>query len=64
MFAGALIKKRRYWPGLLPGDTIDVPFSEKEVRSCESLRGTMENVPYDILCMRKPLYVMKIMDTC
>ena len=63
VFAGALIKKRRYWPKYVPGDMIDDYFKEKEVGSTDSLKGTLEDVPYDIFCMKEPDYVMKIMST-
>ena len=63
VYAGALIKKRRYWPKFVPGDEIDAHFADKEVGDTDSLHGTLEGVPYDIFCMKEPPYVMKIMST-
>lgn len=63
VFAGALIKKRRYWPKHVRGDVIDEYFEGKDVGAVDSLRGTLDNVPYDIFCLKEPSYVMKIMST-
>ena len=63
VFAGALIKKRRYWPKYVPGDEIDQHFTAKEVGATDTLKGVLDNVPYDIFCMKEPDYVMKIMST-
>ena len=63
VFAGALIKKRRYWPKHVPGELIDDHFSDKEVGSTDSLKGKIDGVHYDIFCMKEPEYVMKIMST-
>jgi len=63
VFAGALIKKRRYWPKHVPGDDIDLHFEDKEVGSTDALRGVIDNVPYNIFCMKEPDYTMKIMAT-
>ena len=63
VFASALIKKRRYWPKFVPGDTIDKHFEDKEVGETDSLNGQLEGIPYDIFCMKEPDYVMKMMST-
>ena len=63
VFAGALIKKRCYWPKYVPGDVIDDHFKDKHVGAVDSLKGTLEDVNYDIFCMKEPDYVMKIMST-
>ena len=63
VFAGALIKKRRYWPKHVPGDQIDEHFEGKEVGSVDSLKGKLDGMHYDIFCMKEPDYVMKIMST-
>ena len=63
VFAGALIKKRCYWPKNVPGDAIDEYFKDKEVREVDLLKGTLDDITYNILCMKEPDYVMKIMST-
>jgi len=63
VYAGALIKKRRYWPKHVPGDAIDHYFQDKEVGSFDALCGYMNCAPYQIFCMKEPEYVMKSMAT-
>jgi hypothetical protein len=63
VFASALIKKRRYWPKYIPGDVIDQKLKEVEVGTTTSLKGTLDELPYDIFCLKEPDYVMKIMST-
>ena len=63
VYAGALIKKRRYWPKHVPGDLIDDHFKDKEVGSTDAIHGIMDEVHYDFFCMKEPDYVMKIMST-
>jgi len=63
VYAGALIKKRRYWPKHVPGDATDRYFQDKEVRSFDALCGYMNCMPYQIFCMKEPECAMKIMAT-
>ena len=63
VFAGALIKKRRYWPKHVKGEMIDAHFSDARVGHVDSWSGKLNDVPYDIFCMKEPDYVMKIMGT-
>ena len=37
--------------------------NKKQVGECDSLRGTLDTVPYDIFSMREPDYIMKLMST-
>ena len=63
VYAGVLIKKRRYWQKCIPGGAIDTHFKSKEVGDRDSLHGMLDGVAYDIFCMKEPDYVMKIMAT-
>jgi hypothetical protein len=65
MYAGALIKKRRYWPALVPGPAMDARFESKGVGDVEGIQGldTTTNTPYFLWGMKEPDYVMKIMAT-
>ena len=63
VFAGALIKKRRYWPALVPGNAIDRKFEALDVGDATSVKGSYEGVPYNIWCMKDVGYVTKIMGT-
>ena len=52
VYAGALIKKRRYWPKYVPGERIEEHFQTKDVDDTDSLHGKMNGIPYDIVCMK------------
>ena len=61
VFAGALIKKRRYWTKHIKGDMIDTHFKDKEVGEIDSWNGALNDKPYDVFFLEEPDYVMKIM---
>jgi hypothetical protein len=63
LFSCALIKKRRYWPTLVPGDTMQQYFEEMDVGDTDAVSGTLDGVPYNIWGMKEPDYVMKMMAT-
>lgn len=63
VFSAAVIKKRRYWPRYVAGATIDDHMKDKEVGETDSVRGSLENVPYNIFCLKEPDYIMKLMST-
>ena len=60
--AGALIKKRRYWPKTIPGDLIDQHFLDKELGDIDTLEASTEDGnPFHILCFKENDYVTNIM---
>ena len=62
LYAGTLIKKRQYWPKIVPGDLIDRKFANKEVGGVDMLEAATEDgKPFLIFCFKYPNYVMKIM---
>ena len=63
VFAGALIKKRKYWPKWIDSDAIGKRMEDRAVGKCASFRGELNSIDYDIFCMKEPEYVMKIMST-
>ena len=63
VFACALIKKRRYWPALVPGDAMDQHIGQLNVGESAAISGTHNGVPYNIWGMKEPDYVMKLMAT-
>ncbi len=63
VFSAALIKKRRYWPTLVPGDHVLDYFKSKVVGTVDAISGILDNVKYTIWCMKEPDYVMQIMAT-
>ncbi|KAG7340825.1 transposase IS4 [Nitzschia inconspicua] len=52
IFASALIQKRRFWPKHVPGDMMDQHMSTKQVGDVDSLKGQLDDVPYDLFCMK------------
>ena len=63
VYAGALIKKRRYWPSLVPRDAIYQHFEDKEIGAGAAVEGNHDGVCYNIWAMRDTGYVTKIMGT-
>ena len=63
VYAGALIKKRRYWPKHVPGNVIDRYFQDKEIGSFDALCGYMNCTPYQIFYLKEPEFFIKIIAT-
>ena len=68
LFACALIKKRRYWPTLVPGDMMERRFADMNVGDVDAIEGSMQaadgtTFPYTLWGMKEPDYVMRIMAT-
>ena len=63
VYASALIKKQKYWPKYIKGDTIRDPFNDRNVGDCDSWKGSMEEVPFHVYVMKEPDYVMSLMST-
>ena len=61
IYAGALIKKRRYWPKFIKGDAMDAHMSTKATGETACLTGMMDNVKYYVFAMKEPDYTSKIM---
>ena len=61
VYAGAVIKKRRYWPKHVPGDAIDHHMNSKNIGDAGSLVGKLDGVDYTIFAMKEPDYTSKIM---
>ena len=62
MYAGALIKKRCYWPKGFPGDLIDAHFEDKEVNDVGMIEArNQDNKSFRIFCIKYTDYVMNIM---
>ena len=67
VYAAALIKKRKYWPKVIPGDAIDQYFADKDVTYVDMLEAINEEGPegkaFEIFYFKEPEYVMKVMAT-
>lgn len=44
VFAAALIKKRRYWPFLVPGDKIEERMKDKPIGTVDAIRGVLDGI--------------------
>jgi hypothetical protein len=44
LFACPLIKKKRYWPTMVPGEAIRVHCEDKEVGETDAIQGTMDAI--------------------
>ena len=44
VYSGALIKKRCYWPSLVPSEAIDEYFKNKAVVDVDSVEGNLDGV--------------------
>ena len=63
IFAAALIKKRRYWPKHINGEANIRHFQGKEVGFADSITGSLNNVPFRIMGLVEPDYIMFMMTT-
>ena len=54
VYDGLAIKKRRYWPTYIPGDTIVLHFESKIVGNVDALQGASENTPFRVYFHKDP----------
>ena len=62
-FAHALIKKQRYWLKHILGDEVIAHFTDKEIGDADAISGILDEVPFYVIGMKEPDYVMQIMTT-
>ena len=60
VYGASLIKKKKYWPKGVPGAAIDAHFEDKDVNHCEMLEASIGGLTLQVMCMKEPDYVMKI----
>ena len=63
VYASALIKKWKYCPKYIKGDSIKEHFDDKDVGDCNSWMGSIDEVPFHVYAMKEPDYVMSLMST-
>jgi len=63
LFACAVIKKRRFWPYLVPGEYMDRMFDDQEVGESAAISGKLDGEEYFLWGLKEPSYVMKMMAT-
>ena len=61
VYGSSLIKNKNYWPKSVPGAVIDAHFEYKGVNHCEMLEASIDGLPFQVMCMKEPNYLMKIM---
>jgi len=52
VYAGALIKKRRYWPKFIKGDAMDSRMKDDAVGTTRVVKGLMDNIEYYVFNLR------------
>ena len=63
IFACAFIKKRRYWPSMVPGKYMGDHFGRMVVGETDGIQGTVDGDIYNLWGMKEPIYVMRMMAT-
>jgi len=58
-----MIKKRRYWPKHVGGDSIKGYMENKEIGTCDRLPGILDGQPFDIYALKEPDYTLMMMST-
>jgi hypothetical protein len=63
LFSCAVIKKRRYWSAMVPGDKMTEAFDDANVGTLMAIFGVLNGVKYFLWGLKEPSYVMKMMAT-
>ena len=63
VFAAAVAKKRRYWPKYVLGGLFDQRMKNRNIGEVETMKGKIDDIPYNIFCLKEPEYYMKMMST-
>jgi hypothetical protein len=63
LFACVVIKKRWYWPSLVPGDAMTEAPNKAQVGDSMAISGILDGIRYFLWGLKEPSYVMKLMAT-
>ena len=63
IFTCAVIKKRRYWPSMVPVKDMGDHFGRVEMGETYAIQGTVDGDIYHLWGMKEPIYVMRMMAT-
>jgi len=63
LFACAVIKKRRFWPAMVPGNEMSEAFDNANVGTAKAITGMLDGVKYFLWGLKEPSYIMKMMAT-
>lgn len=62
-YAGAIIKKRRYWPRYIKGYDIEEHMKDNKVGTTDTATGILEGINYNVFAMKEPEFLLKLMST-
>ena len=60
-YGASLINKRNYYPKCVHDAAIDTNFEDKDVNYCEILEASIDGLLFQVISMKEPKYVMRIM---
>ena len=63
MLAYAVIKKRRYWPFMVPGKDMEDHFGRMVVGETDAIQGTVDGDIYNLWGTKEPIYLKRMMAT-
>jgi hypothetical protein len=63
LFACTVIKRRRYWSSMVPGDGMTEASNEAQVGDSMAISGVLNGIRYFLWRLKEPNYVMKMMAT-
>ena len=63
IFSCDVIKKRRYWPSMVPDKETEDHFWRVEVGDTYAIQGTVDGDVYNVWSKKERIYVMRMMDT-
>ena len=62
-FTCAVIKKRRYWPSMVPGKDMEDHFVEVGMCETDAIQVTVDDIIYNLWRIKDSYYVMSMMAT-
>ena len=63
VFACDVIKKRKYWPSIVPGKDMEDHFGRVGLGETDSIQVTVDDVVYNLWGKKEPIYMMRMMAT-
>ena len=63
LYVCAVIRKRRFWPAMVPGDKMLQAFEDAHVDTSMAILDVLDGVKYFLWGLKEPSYVMKMMAT-
>ena len=63
LYSSAVVKKKRYWPKHIKGDSIDEHMSAQEIGSSDALVGRLDDKQFYVYATRDSRFICKLMAT-